>query len=237
MSMYRGYNIEIMTDDDPIDPILEYDGLGQMACFHNRYTLGHEHAWDELVDYCCKHPPFHNIRYSVHDNSWDYMSTGERQSLVNQTAIKLGCEILPLYIYEHSGITMSTGAFSCAWDSGCVGLIYATPEVMREWYCVKRITKQTRENARQGLEYQVEQYDDYLTGNVYGYSVNNGEVGSCYGFSGYDHEKSGLLDHARNDIDYHIETLRTAKQSKLKSLIRNHVPLSLRGDMLSGVAA
>jgi len=33
--------------------------------------------------------------------------------------------ILPLYLYDHSGITMSTGPFSCPWDSGQVGWIYA----------------------------------------------------------------------------------------------------------------
>ena len=33
--------------------------------------------------------------------------------------------ILPLYLYDHGGITMSTGAFSCSWDSGQVGWIYA----------------------------------------------------------------------------------------------------------------
>jgi len=33
--------------------------------------------------------------------------------------------ILPLYLYDHGGITMSTGAFSCPWDSGQVGWIYA----------------------------------------------------------------------------------------------------------------
>ena len=33
--------------------------------------------------------------------------------------------ILPLFLYDHSGITMSTGPFSCPWDSGQVGWIYA----------------------------------------------------------------------------------------------------------------
>jgi hypothetical protein len=33
--------------------------------------------------------------------------------------------ILPLYLYDHGGITMSIGPFSCPWDSGQVGWIYA----------------------------------------------------------------------------------------------------------------
>jgi hypothetical protein len=34
--------------------------------------------------------------------------------------------VLPLYLYDHSGITISTGAFSCIWDSGQVGWAYIT---------------------------------------------------------------------------------------------------------------
>lgn len=32
--------------------------------------------------------------------------------------------ILPLYLYDHSGLTMSTNDFGDRWDSGCVGFIY-----------------------------------------------------------------------------------------------------------------
>lgn len=32
--------------------------------------------------------------------------------------------ILPLYLYDHSGLTMSTSDFGDRWDSGCVGFIY-----------------------------------------------------------------------------------------------------------------
>lgn len=40
--------------------------------------------------------------------------------------------ILPLYLYDHSGITISTGPFSCPWDSGQVGWIYAPKDTFRK---------------------------------------------------------------------------------------------------------
>ena len=40
--------------------------------------------------------------------------------------------ILPLYLYDHSGITMSTSVFSCPWDSGQVGWIYAEKKKLIE---------------------------------------------------------------------------------------------------------
>ena len=56
------------------------------------------------------------------DDCLSALSTGELFSLVEQMD---GMVILPLYLYDHSGITMNTCGFSCPWDSGQVGWIYA----------------------------------------------------------------------------------------------------------------
>jgi hypothetical protein len=103
-----------------------------------------------------------------------------------------GTLVLPLYLYDHSGITMSTGAFGCPWDSGQVGFIYATPEVIQnEW-------GGDRKRAQEYLENQVKVYDQFLTGDVWGFRVfeeqakceccdhqpEPEEVDSCWGFYG-----------------------------------------------------
>lgn len=80
-----------------------------------------------------------------------------------------GSIVLPLYLYDHSGITMRTSAFSCPWDSGQVGVIVATPEKIREAFMVKRITKKVRENVTAGLVSDVAVYDMYLRGSVWGF--------------------------------------------------------------------
>ena len=57
---------------------------------------------------------FHN-RYDLGDK---HSYTKEELT----TMIKSGDYIyLPLYLYDHSGITMNTTGFSCQWDSGQVG--------------------------------------------------------------------------------------------------------------------
>ena len=43
-----------------------------------------------------------------------------------------GSVVLPLYLYDHSGISMSTSGFADRWDSGQVGIIFMSPEKMRE---------------------------------------------------------------------------------------------------------
>ena len=65
--------------------------------------------------------------------------------------------ILPLYLYDHSGITMNTTGFSCPWDSGQVGWIYADKRRIEAEY--GKVTPETVEKARQVLEGEVKSYD------------------------------------------------------------------------------
>ena len=111
-------------------------------------------------------------------------------------AIPKGSVVLPLYLYDHSGITMRTSKFSCEWDSGQVGVIIATPEKIRECYQIKRITKKTRERVVACLEQEVKTYDQYLRGDVWGFVVeNNGEhEDSCCGFFGDKLSETGILE-------------------------------------------
>lgn len=110
---------------------------------------------------------------------------------------KNGLVILPLHLYDHSGITMSTSRFSCPWDSGQVGYIYATPDrVSREW----GDGPDARDKAKACLEAEVKVYDQFLRGDVYGYQIENdsGEVlDSCWGYYGQDEcesESKGAAD-------------------------------------------
>lgn len=84
-----------------------------------------------------------------------------------------GSVVLPLYLYEHSGMTMSTSnsgyPFTDPWDSGQVGWIVATPEAIRKNYDVKRVTKEVREKVEAALRSEVKVYDMWLQGNVWGF--------------------------------------------------------------------
>jgi len=75
--------------------------------------------------------------------------------------------ILPLFLYDHSGITMKTSPFSCPWDSGQVGYIFVTREVLLKEYGVKKLSKKLIQKALEALQAEVEEYDQYLTGDVW----------------------------------------------------------------------
>jgi len=239
---YKGFNINIYYDDDPISPIENWDMFGTMVCWHNRYTLGHEQPkcksdeWfqqlameadptlEDKIDYWENGIGWRrlSIKYSNFNDNKAFDACEERIKSLIEKAIRKYYVILPLYLYDHSGITISTGSFSCPWDSGQIGYIYISIENILKEFNRKKISKKLRQKAIDLMRGNVNSYDDYLTGSIYGYMVEptdeNKEIkcdDSCWGFYGYDHEKSGLLESAKGSIDYAIAQWK-------KEVIANH---------------
>ena len=174
--------LNIYHENDPENP-REWDNLGVMVCTHKRYTLGDKHTFN-----------FDN------HNSWNEVEKAIKREY--KTAV-----ILPLFLYDHSWITMRTTSFNDGWDSGQVGFIYVTKEDIRKEYNVKRISPKLLEKIKGYLINEVETYDQYLTGEVYRFEVtdlNGVELDSCGGFFGTDFKMNGLADYIDKEL---IESL------------------------------
>lgn len=112
-----------------------------------------------------------------------------------------GSVVLPLYLFDHSGITMSTSAArfracdSMGWDWGRVGVIVATPEAIRKEYSRKHTTRKLRERVEACLLAEVKVYVQFLTGAVYGYTYEDQDGhDSCWGFFGESLEETGIIN-------------------------------------------
>ena len=180
------------------DKTESYKGF-QIAIHHDEDSES-PRKWDNFGTMYC----FHS-RYNL----------GDRHDLsveeVKELAESDFNEALPLYLYDHSGLTMSTSPFSCPWDSGQVGGIIATEEEMKKEFGVAKLTKEHREKARQMMMEGVETYDQYLTGDVWGYIIEDEDgmhINSLWGMYGFDY----CLAEARKEVDAHIE--REAKKAK-----------------------
>lgn len=206
---YRGHDINIYPEDYPENPRIHYDCLGTMICWHNRYNLGDKHDWSDSNDLLSNLSGIEEGQIS--DGSTELINKLERAVV-----------ILPLYLYDHSGVAMSVRPFSCPWDSGQVGYIYITRERIKAEYPdgipdEKIITYLTGE---------VETYSQYLNGDIYYYDVE--DIGNCGGFYGHDFEDNGMLAEARGEIDYHVTQQYKAHFKKLKEWIKNGVPAIYR---------
>lgn len=126
-----------------------WDNLGQMVCFHKRYDLGDKHDY-KSSDY----------------NGWD-----ETEDRIKQD--NPDCFIRQLYLMDHSGLTISMGPFGCPWDSGKVGFIFITKE---------RIIEQLKGDvgrAEEVLSAEVNAYNQYLTGDIYGFILRDKPCETC----------------------------------------------------------
>ena len=179
--------LQIIQDDDASSP-REWDNLGTMVCFHGRYNLGDKDHGIDANDYA----------------NWDEM----REALVKK---RNAAVVLPLYVYEHSGLTMSCDnreyPYNDRWDACQVGFIFIDKEKVRREYSVKRISKKLLERIAAYLGGEVMTYDQWLRGDVYGYQiVEDGEVtDSCWGFYGTDFKENGVLDCLPNNERQTVE--------------------------------
>lgn len=176
-----GFVAEIYPDEMAEDP-RSWDNVGTMICFHKRYDLGDEHD-------------YRSENYS----GWEEMFYALLEEYGEDSVI------LPLYLYDHGGITMKVGAFRDPWDSGQVGWIVASEEaIKREWGGDEK-------KAEEGLHCEVEMYDQYLRGAVYGYVLKDAsgeEVDSCWGFFGEEYVEQEV----DRMIDYFVKKEESARK-------------------------
>lgn len=176
---YKGFVIELHHDIQPCpESPREWDNLGTMFCTHRRYSLGDE---------------------QFNSNNYESFENFEKQELKD-------CIVLPVYMYDHSGITIATTSFNCRWDSGQIGFIAISKQKVREEFNVKRISPKLHEKIELYLNGEVETYDKFLRGEVYGYNVkldneDCDEIASCYGF----YSEEDAIQQAQEEADAYLK--------------------------------
>jgi hypothetical protein len=156
---------------------------------HNGYTIIIERDTDTIsprddYDQAGKMVCWHN-RYNLGDaHTWNVDSFHKFKEAHPEHLY------LPIYLYEHSGITISTSSFRDPWDSGQVGWTYMEAITIGIEY------GGDRELAQKCLEAEVEEYDTYLRGEVYGYIVQKDgiQLDSCWSMYGLDYCKEAAIN-------------------------------------------
>jgi len=224
---YKKCAIKIYQDEDAQNP-REDDNAGTMLCRHDRYNLG------DLKD--------GKTRRDVQPTVEEIIEITKRDDVL----------WLPLYLYDHSGITIKAGSpnanwterggrFACdgaGWDTSTVGIIYITKEKAVQEWGKKLCTKEVAKKAITCLEGEVETYASYLEGDVYGYVTEgpDGEdIGSCWGFFPDDSGKSSerlayMIHEAKTEVDYwRAAKAKALKEQRLADRLEREQHLALIG--------
>ena len=186
-----GYTLEIGYDECSDNP-REWDSeFSTMLCGHHRYTLGEERLtgkYDSMKEEVQHYIVSHNcleFERLVNSQGFKEEELEELQAWNDEETdscniveefISTHFVVLPVYMYEHSGIALSTGPFNCRWDSGSLGVIFT------------KITPQScPESVEEDMKRQVEDYSNYVNGDVFQWSIRDSDgdfVESCGGYLG-----------------------------------------------------
>lgn len=113
-----------------------------------------------------------------------------------------------VYMLDHGQLTLSLRPFNNVWDSGLVGYMYLTEKDLRqiggkEWNSVI-----TGKKARASAATELEEYGNYLQGDVWGYELyeNNELEDSCWGFvATSEGEFAGMKEYLPLEAQYLLQ--------------------------------
>ncbi|WP_330593358.1 VirB4-like conjugal transfer ATPase, CD1110 family [Faecalicatena fissicatena] len=204
MAVNEPYALMVQPDDILISPREVDEHFGTMVCFHPRYALGDHHNHMDKDDFLREmyldtvgHDEAGMKRYermvNIVSSRFRHGPKTEERAIdeAMQKVISEKYLMLPLYLYDHSGLAMSTESFSgraphAEWDSGQVGWIYVSKEDALKEFDADKMTGAIRQKADALMRSEVAAYDSYLRGECYGFELyKNGELSdSCWGFMG-----------------------------------------------------
>jgi len=245
---YKGFEIEIHQDSDYQNPFEDWDGEFPLMYDGGRNMGSDDYSKGDIDNY---------LKYYLSDNQitkhmskvlkmielpkqdfdsdypsgewtkserrgvlWEKLADWITESLDNRASF---CAEFGIKYYCGSSSGYSQGDWAEVF-------ICWTPEF------AKITGHEYKDVTDEGLKGTKKLFDSWAWGDVYGYNIE--EVpghNSCWGFYGDDIEKNGLMEVARNCIDSHLNWIKKQelekqkkRESKIKAMIKHHVPLQYR---------
>lgn len=193
-NLKEGKILEAYHDDSPESP-RNWSNLGMMLTWQRNKMSPDENKYENVRDF------FSDLVgeiseervYSSCDSNKEYFDAIE--ALMDRK----GFVVCPVYCLDHGSVSYDTSPYRCPWDSGMVGIIYASKESICEEYGVKRVTTKIKEKVCKLFRNECEVYTQWVNGEVYGFKLKNiqGEtLDSCWGYYNDLSNKCQLLEAA-----------------------------------------
>lgn len=149
----KEYNLSIEHDYCPEDPRNDVCNKTHMHIFDTEYNLG---------DYTYTDDPFEFMKtivkfYAPEVDTTDIKEVRELKAIL----MKLDNIVYkPVYIYDHSGIVLSTTPFNDRWDSWECGFIYIDHDAVGE-------ESDWKATAAGIIEQELKTYNEFIAGEVF----------------------------------------------------------------------
>lgn len=128
-----------------------------------------------------------------------------------------GYYYFPVFAYIHGGVSLSLSKnhypFTCPWDTSLAGFALVNVKESKD-----------EETAYKAAESLISTWNQYLSGEVFGYTS---EYGSCWGYYGRE-SIPYMIKEAKGEIDQAEREQIREHGRKVKTWIKNHVPLTKR---------
>lgn len=166
---------------------------------------------------------------SIASDMADQLDMCEKISLLEDTGEVV---TLPISMYEHSGISLWLGSKwghpDDQWDCSSIGLAFVEKKTAKEEGMLDpgdEYEHDWKKWAYAMMEGEMETYNKYVSGEVYGYMIEDEEGEECSdvhlcGCWGY-YDKGHLLEDAKDNIDTYLEKKRETRKNNLETLVKN----------------
>lgn len=198
---YKGIDIKIDIDETDGESPRNWSNLGYFITCDRDYWSPDRIDWLEKI---------------VKDTGDEATSQADHieriTNAVNETGEKV-LAVYPVVKYEHSGIVYRLGT-QHGFDYSNNGFYIVTEKTAKELGTDPK-------DFEKMIKDEIETYNHYVNGEIYGFTlideITGEEIGSCWGYYGSDHEKSGLMETAKSEIDYYIKHSKAKAHAEYKA--------------------
>ena len=196
-----GETLLLVSDDDPMNPMEDWDTLMNYYTWESRYIPMQEGAknFSSMAEWCDS-----IMGEGAFDRQMKKSKENERSSIgfvydLCANLDKKGIYALPILKYEHGLVNYYIGDSIDRWDGSIVGFAWKEKQALCEEYGVKKLTPKIKEIINSIIEGELKAYTNFANGEAYGFELYSREDGddpidSCYGFIGYDSTDELLKD-------------------------------------------
>jgi len=201
------YRVKVIYDDLSENPRDDSDcWVGTLLTWHRRYDWSDE-CNDKVgapFDTMLRLIQNKDTEFDPDDEKWlDGQGNALRQEV--QRLMEKYYVVVPVFLYDHGGVSLSTMPFSCPWDSGQLGFIFADKDHRMLEHKVTEWTDDLQQKTVGLLESEISILDQYVQGEVYGLicekligpdeQLDWEQQDSCFGFYGDDPKSNGMEGH------------------------------------------